>query len=125
VININSLSRIHQRALHELYLSRHDPEFVVSQETTNFLKQNQAVFREDSNTDYERAPHIFDSYFQIKDSDGVTRLYVSKPSSTLWLMDAGTKKVESKNVAYIVSSGPFSGWLGPQKKKEITSTSLW
>jgi hypothetical protein len=82
VININSLSRIHHRALHELYLSRHDPQLIVSQETINFLEQNQAVFREDSNTDYERAPHIFDSYFQITDSDGVTRLHVSKPSST-------------------------------------------
>jgi hypothetical protein len=39
-------------------------------------------------------------------------------------MDARTKKVESENVGYIVNSGPFSSWLGPKKKKEITSTSL-
>jgi hypothetical protein len=82
VVNINSLSRIHQRALHELYLSRHDSQFVISQETINFLNQNQSILRENFHLDYEREHHIFDSYSQITVSDGITSLYVSKQTST-------------------------------------------
>jgi hypothetical protein len=82
VVNINSLSRIHQQAQHELYLSRHDSQFVVSQETINFLDQNQSLLREVFHLDYEREHHIFDSYTQITDSDRITRLYISEPSST-------------------------------------------
>jgi hypothetical protein len=43
---------------------------------------------------------------------------------TFWLMDARSKKVESENVGYIVSSGPFTSWLGPTKKRESTSIFL-
>jgi hypothetical protein len=60
--------------------------------------------------------------FNIKTANSTISQFLD--NFTFWLMDARTKKVESENVGYIVSSGPFSSWLGPQKKKEITSTSL-
>jgi hypothetical protein len=39
-------------------------------------------------------------------------------------MDARSKKLESENVGYIVSSGSFTSWLGPTKKRESTSIFL-
>jgi hypothetical protein len=77
------LPQIHQRALHELYLNRHDSNFVVSEETREFILQNPQVFTEEF-ADYERDPHLKDSYSQFTDSSGVEiRLLQDTPRTPL------------------------------------------
>jgi hypothetical protein len=75
------LPQIHQRALHELYLNRHDSNFVVSEETKAFILQNTQVFAEEF-ADYERDPHLKDSYSQFTDSSGVEIRLLIDPSRT-------------------------------------------
>ncbi len=74
------LPQVHQRALHELYLN-HDSNFVVSEETKEFILKNQQVFSEEF-ADYEREPFLKDSYSQFTDSSGVEIGLLIDPSRT-------------------------------------------
>jgi hypothetical protein len=60
--------------------------------------------------------------FNIKTSNTTISEFLD--NFIFWLMDARSKKLESGNVGYIVSSGPFTSWSGPTKKREITSIFL-
>jgi hypothetical protein len=62
-----SLSPVHQRALHELWLARTDKTntFVVSEETKLFLLNNQDIVKEEFNLEFERHPFELGEYSQV------------------------------------------------------------
>ena len=76
------LPRIHQRALHELYLNRHDSNFVVSEETKQFLLLNQSIVREEFNLEFERESFTKDFYSQFTDSSGAEILLYQEAPPT-------------------------------------------
>jgi hypothetical protein len=76
------LPRIHQRALHELYLNRHDSNFVVSEETKLFLLLNQSIVVEELNLEFERESFTKDSYSQFTDSSGAEILLYQEAPPT-------------------------------------------
>jgi transposase InsO family protein len=77
-----SLPLIHQRALHELWLNRSDPNFVVSEETKEFLLQNQSILREEFRLDFEQEPFSRSTYSQFTDPSGTELLLFKERPST-------------------------------------------
>ena len=55
----NNLTPVHQRSLHELYLTRHSVLPELSEETKNFLVDNPEIVREEFGSLFERDPFDF------------------------------------------------------------------
>jgi hypothetical protein len=92
------LPRVHQRALHELWLSRNDSTFVVSQETKDFLYKNQSIFRERFEKEFERIPFQLGEYSQITDSSGTDfQVLKDAPATPPYKSDPSDSESESDN----------------------------
>jgi hypothetical protein len=101
------LPQIHQRALHELYLNRHDPNFVVSKETREFILQNSQVFT-DEFAEYEIDPYVKDHYSQFTDSKGVEISLLVDPPRTP-PPDISSESEGEDSPSFIEKISAFSG----------------
>ena len=104
-----SLPEIHQRALHELYLNRTDPNFAVSQEIINFLEQNQQILREEFNSEFERLPfQQLDTFSTFTDSSGVEFTCINKIPTTPPPSDSSESEGEDSN-SFVVKISTSKG----------------
>jgi hypothetical protein len=99
-----------------LWLARTDPTFVVSQETKDFLFENQSILKEEFDTEFERTPFQLGEYSQVTDSFGTDLLYPKEaPATPLYQSDPYKSDSDNGDLSTVKisksthsSSNPFS-----------------